>query len=144
MHLVYLLRIFFTMRSFMKQKWREGRNGPLLFKYMENAWYWVREALLNPCWLHLIYFVGISILGFQVPSSSSVPDQKPKIPEPAGCFLYFCIGHNSNKPWSSENARILRVPASCSHNIDASRWGSLHFHSPCPSQKTFIASFSNE
>lgn len=52
------------MGGFIKHKRGEGRDYPHLFKYMGNALNWVREALLDPYWLHLAYFVGISILGF--------------------------------------------------------------------------------
>lgn len=53
------------MISLSIKKREEGRNGHnSLFKYMKNAWYWVLESPLDPYWLHLTYFVGISILGF--------------------------------------------------------------------------------
>lgn len=121
--------------GFFMQKRGRGRNGHCWSKLMGVASGWDLEALLDPYWLHVFYFVGSSILGFF--SSTIVPNQKPTISEPVGCFLYFCISSNSHKLGICENARTLRVSAWYSYNIDASGRRNLHFHTLSTSQKTF-------
>eukprot|EP00253_Pinus_taeda_P028542 PITA_28542 len=64
------------MVGFSMEKRREGRNGHSLLKYMGDASYWAFQALLDPYWLHLTYFVGISILGFLLLHMSQTKSQR--------------------------------------------------------------------